>query len=84
MTHNLSRRRSGAGVKQKGRHMRAEPTLAEIRDLHLTAAILAAENAVYLPIFERMEIELAEAEARAASDPITQARRRLEARRMTA
>lgn len=64
--------------------MRAESTLAQIRDLHLTAATLAADDAVYLPLFERMEIELAEAEARAADNPIAQARRRLEARRMTA
>lgn len=64
--------------------MNAEPTLAEVQDLHLTAAILAAEDPIYLPIFERMEVELAEAEARAADNPIAQARRRAEARRMTA
>ena len=58
-------------------------TLAYVRDLHRTAAELVSIDAVYLPIFERMEVELAEAEAAAASDPISRARRRAEAKRMT-
>lgn len=52
--------------------------LADIREFHETAAILAAENETYLPLFRRMEIELAEAEAAACNDPVAQARKRLE------
>ena len=58
------------------------PDLTTVRLHHETAALAVALDPVYLPIFERMEIELAEAEARAANDPITQARRRLEVERI--
>lgn len=52
-----------------------------VRELHETSAILSAEDPDYMPIFERMEVELAEAEAAAANDPVTQARKRREALR---
>lgn len=56
--------------------------LTKMRERHQKAAEIAALFPAALDIFERMELELAEAEAAAARDPITQARMRLEARRM--
>ena len=58
--------------------------LAKMRERHRRAAELAADFPAALDVFARMEIELGETEAMAANDPITQARMRLEARRMTA
>ncbi|MBN8294581.1 hypothetical protein JI664_21590 [Rhodobacter sp. NTK016B] len=58
-------------------------SLDRVQHLHLVAAELASRDTAFLPIFERMEVELAEAQARAASDPISQARLRLEATRFT-
>lgn len=56
--------------------------LTKMRERHQKAAEIAALFPEALDIFERMELELGEAEAAAAQDPITQARKRLEARRM--
>lgn len=56
--------------------------LSLMRERHRRVAEAAAEHPAILDVFERMEIELGETEAMAANDPITQARRRLEARRM--
>lgn len=60
----------------------AEPTLDEVRSMHRAAAEMVVLNPVLSPVFERFEIELLEAEAAAAQDPIARARRRIEAERM--
>lgn len=54
---------------------------SRIRDLHRHVARLASEDPVFMPIFERMEVELMEAEASETEDPIIHARKLSEARR---
>ncbi len=52
--------------------------LDRVRKAHLTAAKLTADDPTYAPIFERMERELASAEAAMSDDPITRARAALQ------
>lgn len=60
--------------------MIAEPiSAARIEAWRKLAAQLAVRDPVYLPIFERLEIELEEAKARESADPIEAARALLRA-----
>ena len=52
----------------------AESDLSRLRAAHATVAKLVVADTVYAPIFERLEIELAEAEAAQSGDCITRAR----------
>ncbi|RWF77020.1 MAG: hypothetical protein EOS26_10330 [Mesorhizobium sp.] len=53
---------------------KAARELARVRRAHAAVAHLVAIDIVYLPIFERLETELAIAEAALIDDPIAKAR----------
>ncbi|MER8775772.1 hypothetical protein [Mesorhizobium sp. M0977] len=53
---------------------KAERELARLRKAHATVAQLVAIDLVYLPIFDRLEAEIAAAEAELIKDPIAKAR----------
>lgn len=48
--------------------------LDRLRAAHAKAAEIVVEDAAYAPIFERLEAELRDAEARQADDPVARAR----------
>ena len=50
-----------------------------LRQAHAKVAKLVMNDSVYLPIFKRLEVELAAAEAKENNDPITYARAALAA-----
>lgn len=52
----------------------AQSKLHRLRFAHATVAKLVVDDLVYLPIFERLEAELAAAEAKEKGDPIAYAR----------
>jgi hypothetical protein len=56
-------------------------TLERVRAAHCAVAKLVIHDPIYLPIFERLESELAMAEAQQMSDPIAAARARMAAQR---
>ena len=49
--------------------------LKRLQKALVTTANLAAENPVYLPIFERIEIEIEQLERRITANPLERARR---------
>lgn len=53
--------------------------LATMRALRAGYAALALENPEFMPVFDRIDRDTEDAEALAANDPVTIARRRLEA-----
>ena len=57
----------------------ASTELHRLRLAHATVAKLVMNDPVYLPIFKRLEVELAAAEAKENNDPITYARAALAA-----
>lgn len=52
----------------------AKSTLHRLRAAHATVAKLVVDDLVYLPVFQRLEAELAAAEAKEEGDPIAYAR----------
>lgn len=52
----------------------AQSKVQKLRSAHATVAKLVVDDLVYLPIFERLEAELAAAEAKEKGDPIAYAR----------
>lgn len=62
----------------------APARLARLERCHAIAAECAAENPVLIPVFERMEEELAAARTALINDPIARARRIAEQRRAKA
>jgi hypothetical protein len=52
----------------------AQSKLHRLRSAHATVAKLVVDDIVYLPIFQRLEAELAVAEAKEKGDPIAYAR----------
>ncbi|WP_333826884.1 hypothetical protein [Pararhodobacter sp.] len=49
-------------------------SVSRVRAIHRHIARLVAVDAAFMPIFERMESELMEAEAAESTDPVIQAR----------
>jgi hypothetical protein len=60
----------------------AESTLKRLRAAHASVATLVVEDLVFLPIFQRLEMELAAEEARAGGDAIAYARAAIAAREL--
>ncbi len=52
----------------------AKCELQRLRAAHATVAKLVVDDLVYLPIFKRLEAELAAAEAKNQGDPVAYAR----------
>jgi hypothetical protein len=61
----------------------ARSELQRLRAAHAKVAILVLHDLVYLPIFKRLEAELAGAEAREHGDPIAYARAAIAAQNAT-
>ncbi|MER9221914.1 hypothetical protein NKI48_23795 [Mesorhizobium sp. M0644] len=68
-------------VKPMRKETKVERELARLRRAHATVAQLVAIDPVYLPIFERLEAEIAIEEAALINDPIAKARAIAAARR---